>query len=334
MMKLVSLISLFLLLLPLSHASLRKVREESTNYVKSFDNELEEDMKDDLQTNRHDEDETSVISHRREQTTTPMYFRFEVEVLPPDNLEWGWCLDADRVLLDQDMYRALTNYGLGQASADFQAVFSPNVCADRYAMLLAFRAMGFSWNGGIGCRSCSADNYDRKLRGLQTNPLLQPFATAFKNVLVTNVVPKHKNCLGTNPLVNVKVIEVTLAELNSCPSTNIPFLQTFSSYLPPCKSCNAIDFSHNGFNVNVATGTYVSTLWKAAYGFTVTASATTGGYYPSGQARVFNTLQPNLNGAKGQMDLGTPNELCGGVGRGAGGGPGQPGENCVPLGSK
>jgi hypothetical protein len=329
------LILFSLVLLPLSGATLRKKQDDNDVHDKIYVSEMKEDYVDvDLQLKSSNEDSKIVTTHRREQTTTPTYFKFEVEVLPPDNLDWRLCLDADRVLLDQDMYRALTNYGLGQASTDFQAVFTPNVCADRYAMLAALRVMGFSWSGGIGCRLCSPDNVDRKLRGLQTNPLLAPFATAFKNVLVTNVVPKHKNCIGTSPVVNVRVIEVTLAEISNCPTTDIPFLKTVSAFLPPCKACNTINFSHNGFGVKVATGTYVSTLWKAAYGFTVTASASTGGYYPSGQARVFDTLQPNLNGAKGQMDLATPNESCGGLGRGAGGAPGQPGENCVALGSK
>jgi hypothetical protein len=270
--------------------------------------------------------------HRRAQTATPTYFKFDVSISPSLELDWRLCRAADRVSLDQDMYRALTNYGLGQAAVDFKAVFSPNVCADRLAWLAAF--LGFTWSGGVGCRLCTTDNRDRNLRGLQQNPLLTPFATAFKTVILTNVAPKHKNCLGISPSVTVNVFEVTLAELNRCPLTDIPWLQTVTNYLPPCRSCNTIDFSQNGLGVKVLPGTYVSTLWKAGYGFTVTASATTGGYYPSGQARVFDTIQPTLNGAKGQMDLGSPNEGCGGIGRGLGGRPGAPGENCVSLGSK
>ena len=291
-------------------------------------------IQDDWEVNEQD----SVIQgdwqdiHRRAQTTPPIYFKFDVSISPSLDLDWKLCLSADRVSLDQDMYRALTNYGLGQAAVDFKAVFAPNVCADRLAWLSSM--LGFTWSGGVGCRLCKTDNTDRNLRGLQQNPLLTPFATAFKSVIVTNVAPKHRNCLGMNPSITVTVIEVTLSELNKCPHTDIPWLQTVNNYLPPCKSCNTINFSQNGFGAKVLPGTYASTLWKAGYGFTVTASATSGGYFPSGQVRVFDTIQPTLNGAKGQMDLGTPNEGCGGIGRGLGGRPGQPGENCVALGSK
>ena len=54
--------------------------------------------------------------------------------------------------------------------------------------------------------------------------------------------------------------------------------------------------------------------------------STTGGV--GNKPRVFDTSNPGAD-----PDLGAPNELCGGPGKGIGGEPGMPGENCEPLGN-
>ena len=77
-------------------------------------------------------------------------------------------------------------------------------------------------------------------------------------------------------------------------------------------------------------GDYVSLEWFSAYGITIKASSTNGGYTPDGQARIYDTSIPGED-----LDLGSPNKKCtpSGPGVGVGGEPGQPGENCVPQGN-
>ena len=72
----------------------------------------------------------------------------------------------------------------------------------------------------------------------------------------------------------------------------------------------------------LARGEYVKDQWKKN-GLTITAK---GGYSPNGtEARIFDTARLGVNG---NPDLGSPNEKCGGPGKGRGGQPGMKGENC------
>ena len=81
----------------------------------------------------------------------------------------------------------------------------------------------------------------------------------------------------------------------------------------------------------MAKGAYVQNEW-IEYGFTLSAEGGVGTL-----PRVFDTANPGgeTPEACGDSDLGAPNKACpgGGPGRGIGGIPGQPGENCEPLGN-
>ena len=99
--------------------------------------------------------------------------------------------------------------------------------------------------------------------------------------------------------------------------------------------CNTVDFNTDG-DGNSLRGTtpYVGTQWESSHGLVVSAlSSSGGGYTPHGQARLYDSSYDAPNNDQGDPDLGTPNAECGGPGRGNGGRPGQPGENCVALGN-
>jgi hypothetical protein len=101
-------------------------------------------------------------------------------------------------------------------------------------------------------------------------------------------------------------------------------------------SCTAIDFSKAGDGTILTNDHYVRHEWLNKYRFSITVTPTAGsGYSPQGKARIFDTSKPGANDATGDPDLGSPNVKCpgGGVGIGAGGEPGHPGENCAPLGN-
>ena len=68
----------------------------------------------------------------------------------------------------------------------------------------------------------------------------------------------------------------------------------------------------------------------AEFGITLSASGGVGGL-----PRLFDTTNPGGQNGNGDPDLGAPNEACpsGGPGKGVGGIPGMPGENCDPLGN-
>jgi hypothetical protein len=73
-------------------------------------------------------------------------------------------------------------------------------------------------------------------------------------------------------------------------------------------------------------GQYVTDQLWDAYRVRIQA---TGGYSPDGAARIYDTSNPD--GA--DPDLGSPNEDCGGPGKGSGGGLNSPYSNCVALGN-
>jgi hypothetical protein len=78
----------------------------------------------------------------------------------------------------------------------------------------------------------------------------------------------------------------------------------------------------------LSRGQYIHDELKESFGVVITATAARGGYIPGGAARVFNTSDTG-----GKYDLGSPNESCGGPGKGIGGRQGSAYENCEPLGN-
>jgi hypothetical protein len=94
-----------------------------------------------------------------------------------------------------------------------------------------------------------------------------------------------------------------------------------------------LDFSSESATEEIFHGSYVNSQWSDNLRVNIRASPNEGGYTPHGQARIYNTSLPVFND-EGNVDLGSPNDNCGGFGIGIGGQPGQPGENCVPIQSK
>ena len=104
----------------------------------------------------------------------------------------------------------------------------------------------------------------------------------------------------------------------------------------PSRTCKnvLIDFEEDGSGATLLAGAYVKYEWLDDYGIVVTASSAGTGYTPDDRPRLFDTSNPGPNDDNGDVDLGSPNQLCnsGGPGVGNGGVPGSQGENCVPQG--
>jgi hypothetical protein len=94
------------------------------------------------------------------------------------------------------------------------------------------------------------------------------------------------------------------------------------------------DFSKDSAGNPLTVRNYVKYEWRNKYGMTVTVN-NTNGFAPEGRARIFNTA--NVTG--GAHGLGAPNQQCDVKrnppfpGKGKGGEPGMPGENCVAQGN-
>jgi hypothetical protein len=107
----------------------------------------------------------------------------------------------------------------------------------------------------------------------------------------------------------------------------------------PCSWADQFEKDKSGcpiVNLDFSTldpGEYITGQLADTYGVTIKARGKKkGGYTPGGAARVFDTNYPGdgRNGI-GDPDLGSPNESCGGPGKGYGGEMGSQYENCIPL---
>ena len=161
----------------------------------------------------------------------------------------------------------------------------------------------------------------------------------------TEIAPEYEECLGNDPIIDVTMTRSSFEEVNQVPCANDAgevkeFLESFSLAdfhitthgRVTCDMCNSIDFAKTGNGV-VIDETYIDAdTWQASHGVRVSARAAYGeGYTPGNKPRAFNANK-RINFV---MDMRTPNENCpgGGPGRGAGGVPGQDGENCMSVGS-
>lgn len=123
--------------------------------------------------------------------------------------------------------------------------------------------------------------------------------------------------------------------------TNEPSLTP--SLTPVCEDdCVIFDFSKYPNGTNVGRGDYISTEWRDTLGLRIHTKPFGDKAYAPNYAgsslrmpRIFDTNNPAVDKNNGDYDLGSPNENCGGGGTGIGsaGKPGQPGENCEPLGN-
>ena len=97
----------------------------------------------------------------------------------------------------------------------------------------------------------------------------------------------------------------------------------------PCVNAT-VTFDVDADGNAIAPGEFVEYEW-AKFGLVLSASGGVGD-----RPRLFDTANPRCEGdTGGDPDLGAPNQKCtpSGPGRGIGGNPGKPGENCDPLGN-
>jgi hypothetical protein len=291
-------------------------------------------------------DSTLTTQRRRQQTssssssssTSDTYYKFKIEITPPYDSDPFLCDGDDRIMLQQDVFRALVDYGLTQAKDDLNSTISPVSCPNIMpGGPLAIN--GFVWTGAVGCKFCTMDDNDKRRRQLLGvmihNSTLFQIANGFKNVLLTNVVPKYEMCLGSNPKISVLVFKTTFDEVSQCLNGTNPDIEAIEA---PCGLCNIVDFADDGFGVPIFPGSYVRRNWKASYGFTVMASSTSGGFFPSGQARVMDWKTNAKDDTRGTivMNNNVKTDTVRGSVKGMGGGKNldQTIKKCLPVRSK
>jgi hypothetical protein len=118
------------------------------------------------------------------------------------------------------------------------------------------------------------------------------------------------------------------------PPTPVPPTPVPPTNVPPTPSSDTcteqvVDFDQDSNGNGLPPGAYIGVTEYAAFGLTISASGGLGSL-----PRLFDTANPGTQ-AKGDPDLGAPNERCdgGGPGWGEGGEPDGAGPNCKPLGN-
>jgi hypothetical protein len=287
-------------------------------------------------------------------------FRFTLTITPDATQNTSICSAVDDTALRNDVNMILLNFGSGTMTVSGVCAtsgFHNSSSLTSGQRKLAVRT-AYIWTGGGACRGCSNDNFDILLetppptlpgnetrsRNLQVvvvggGSVSSQVAAELANIISFQIVPRHQRCLGLSPVIAVNASSTGINELRgNCSTNNIPMLSIsnlakgmiFPFQRSICQTCISLDFSSTGATKQISGGTYVSTEWRQAYGVTVTASSTKGGFTPNKQARIYDTSLKTMQ----DYDLGAPNNKCGGPGVGLGGQPGQAGENCVPLKSK
>jgi hypothetical protein len=331
-----------------------------------------------------------------EDGSTPVIHYFEVIVrIRPNATVTGICTLADQMKLGSDINKILSSHVscnnrilcrlilivhdksnvIYQAIGDvgnYQTVkFKAAVCTlptqfTRRSLQLAT----FLWKGGGGCRGCPCDCSDGR-RDLQFavwgttewfDTIYAPqLESSLLNNLLTKVVPSHRKCLGTGPVVTVEVNKVSLLQLISrfqCQAGRLTsLLETMSlSSIAVidrmCSNCVTIDFSQASDKTALVGGMDISQQWQRD-GLTIKTTAFESfflptefltffpstdfsSFYPS-TAKIFDTSNLMCIQIMSAQEFGSPNQSCpggGGIGWGFGGAVGTEGENCSPLGSK
>jgi uncharacterized protein (DUF2141 family) len=121
---------------------------------------------------------------------------------------------------------------------------------------------------------------------------------------------------------------------SQAPPTPVPPTPVPPTNVPPTPSSDTcteqvVDFDQDSNGNVLPPGVYIGITEYAAFGLTISASGGLGSL-----PRLFDTANPGTQ-AKGDPDLGAPNERCdgGGPGWGEGGEPDGAGPNCKPLGN-
>lgn len=280
------------------------------------------------------------------------YFEVYIRLTPSDDS--GVCNVADQLLLGNDINQLLLDHGIGDAGTDDDAIFLAGICpqpttgatTERRELLLPLRMFRFIWSGGGGCRFCLPEsNTDarRNLRQLNDwfpNMFVPQTTATLEAALSTTVIPDHTSCLGSSPTIEVELVQVGLDDLRILCSDGrvIDSLETLRMGDIPlsnhnCEQCASLDFSKFDDGSQINQGEWIGNQFRDKHGLSITAS---GGYSSNERARIFDTSDSTCVNVDGSRDFGSPNSGCdgGGLGVGAGGLPGETGENCDPVGSK
>lgn len=147
------------------------------------------------------------------------------------------------------------------------------------------------------------------------------------------IVPtKGDNSYQVVPINTSHVTQIVLSTKRSLAVTSLSFCYQPEVAPAACDELVTVDFNKDAEGNTIEAGRYVKDEWLSL-GMTLQAK---GG--ENTLPRIFDSGNPGgeTRHACGDSDLGTPNEKCSknpGPGRGIGGEPGSPGENCEPLGN-
>jgi hypothetical protein len=286
------------------------------------------------------------------------FFNFTLAITPDQAYNTSVCNTTDEINLQNEVDLVLLNFGAGNIYS-YGGMSLSGICPESSlnssntsttGQRRLARRTSYLWTGGGSCRGCNPDNTDMSkvnttmdnLMRRLADPLISMVVIQLTNIVTSEIVPYHQRCLGVNPLINVTASRIGVSGVASkCNVETLPTLsvsnldksQFFAFQGSVCQACISLDFSNIGSNSQINNGAYVSTHWKNTYGVTINASSSVGGFTPFGQARIYDTSLNVLNG-EGNIDLGSPNNNCGGPGVGLGGQLGQTGENCLPIKSK
>lgn len=270
-----------------------------------------------------------------------------------------WCTASDHLVLDQAINQLLLKIGFGD---DGDASFLEGVCLDPNRPLTVDyippdddansggggKPFGYIWVRAGGCKFCRFDISDKAMVLTAKGAAKETVKDLITTAIQTELIPNHSACLGDNPDFDVIVREVEPTSINSNCEVSVPLLDTLGetsttsiSMFPSiegttCSVCKTFDFETKANGRDFTKGNKVKKreYWDDS---TIGVKIFTKHVHPTSKrkkARIFDTNEPGSTVSGGYPELGSPNQLCGGLGLGFGGEPGSPGENCKSMGSE
>jgi hypothetical protein len=261
------------------------------------------------------------------------------------HLDWvnkAYALFAEQNMLGNDIDAILLEYGVGDAGArhwrDFSCwcMYSSNHNESKTLELPIERDFYGRESVDAAKGHVGRTDSDQRMLAILSSPVDSDrylastwFLDAFKPQLeatlekafATVTRSEVHRLLGLNPGISVSVNGITRTQLLLAvdrASSDIGLLETTTfanlairSRTSVCSTCVKIDFSTKGNGTALVRGEYVKDQWQKN-GVSITAK---GGYSPNGnEARIFDTARLGVNG---NPDLGSPNQKCGGPGKGS-----------------
>eukprot|EP00545_Synedropsis_sp_CCMP1620_P011650 CAMPEP_0119002950 /NCGR_PEP_ID=MMETSP1176-20130426/256_1 /TAXON_ID=265551 /ORGANISM="Synedropsis recta cf, Strain CCMP1620" /LENGTH=367 /DNA_ID=CAMNT_0006954495 /DNA_START=49 /DNA_END=1155 /DNA_ORIENTATION=+ len=153
------------------------------------------------------------------------FFNLEIDFIPDADADVSACTDLRKKELGDAINGLLTKYGIGTTGEGATVAYLAHVCSQADTTISRRKlSFGYVYNGSGSCRSCGADDSDRRqLSIFDPNWFQDTYKPELEEILsdaiMSDITPIHQQCLANVPEALVVVTAVSQSELGvECPT--------------------------------------------------------------------------------------------------------------------